>query len=689
MNLADLCEQNRIAETKAVLGVVTSWMVLPLYFVFWLCDIIYVPEQKWEFLGLRALVVPLAIFIYLVINTAHTFKHVQVLALLYMVGLGSIINAMIYLIEDPFTPYYAGLNLIAVGGLSFIPFSVPYFVLAALGIFGPYYIIVFSMAANTIDVSRIAILSFFIFSTVVITLIVRVYREHLRRKELRMRGDLADEVERRRFAESELIQARDQALSANEAKSAFLANMSHELRTPLNAIIGYAELLQEELEEECNEGHISDLKRIDTSGKHLLAMINSILDISKIEAGRMELSNESFNLDSLLIETREIIEPLAAKNGNSLRFLYSEDIGELCADEMKLRQLLLNLLSNACKFTSEGTVCLMVNSLNIAGVDWVKFSVRDTGIGMTPEQTVKVFQPFSQADTGVAKKYGGTGLGLAISQRFCQMMGGDITVRSQVGMGTTFTVYLPRRNDDLIQKNPRVAGRDRRNSIKQVLIVQNDDEYLQSLLEIELLGAGFHPVSTKLDGNIKAVIDSLQPDILLLPARLANDSSMDMAALYEQMKASNIPVIVASSNEQGRTGNALGISKCIPQNSALEQLNGRLLVISPASYGLRGQDYRVASNLAEALDILHTESFDSIALDPSVFDANENLDAHEFFAVLNSNCKQLVLLGKDDCSPENLQHEYQIIDRALGSSHVPERQFGHQLNSLVVNFVRG
>jgi signal transduction histidine kinase len=233
-----------------------------------------------------------------------------------------------------------------------------------------------------------------------------------------------------------------QLAEASQHKSQFLANMSHELRTPLNAIIGVSEMLREDTK--ALKQDTEPLDRVLGAARHLLALINDILDLSKIEAGRMELQLETFALAPLIANVVKTIEPLAAKNGNQVAICCDSAIGTLHADQMRLRQALLNLMSNANKFTERGTITVDARQGQENGRDWVMIAVADTGIGMTPEQTGKLFQEFSQASSTTASKYGGTGLGLAISKRFCQMMGGDITVESELGRGSTFTVRLPR-----------------------------------------------------------------------------------------------------------------------------------------------------------------------------------------------------------------------------------------------------
>ena len=235
-----------------------------------------------------------------------------------------------------------------------------------------------------------------------------------------------------------------QLAEASQHKSQFLANMSHELRTPLNAIIGVTEMLREDARDLKREDEFEPLDRVLGAGRHLLALINDILDLSKIEAGRMELHLESFPLAPLIQDVAKTIEPMATKNGNRVVIDCAPDLGTIHADQTRFRQSLLNLASNANKFTEKGTITIDAGQRQQDGRDWITLAVTDTGIGMTPEQMGKLFQEFSQASSSTASKYGGTGLGLAISRRFCQMMGGDITVESAPGRGSTFTIRLPR-----------------------------------------------------------------------------------------------------------------------------------------------------------------------------------------------------------------------------------------------------
>lgn len=273
---------------------------------------------------------------------------------------------------------------------------------------------------------------------------------------LRQLNDRLEELVRQRTAE--LAAARDDAVRASQAKSDFLASMSHELRTPLNAIIGLSEMMLEEADDTNAKDRRPDLESIHGAGQYLLSLINNILDLSKIEAGEMAVFVEEFEVTAMLAAVEAVARPLMAKNANTLEIRGAADLGRMHSDQTKVRQNLFNLISNAAKFTKQGRITLEVRrSPDERGGEWLEFRVSDTGIGMTPAQMAKLFQAFAQADASTTRDYGGTGLGLAITRHFCRMLGGDVTVDSEHGRGSTFTVTLPARHGEAVMQRWRGA----------------------------------------------------------------------------------------------------------------------------------------------------------------------------------------------------------------------------------------
>lgn len=358
--------------------------------------------------------------------------------------------------------------------------------------------------------------------------------------------------------------ARAGAEEANRAKSAFLANMSHELRTPMNAIIGYSEMLLEDAEDLGQDDFIPDLTKVHAAGKHLLGLINDILDLSKIEAGRMDLYLETFAIAPLVQEVVATIRPLVAKRSNTLRVSYPSEFKSIHADVTKVRQCLFNLLSNANKFTENGTILLTINHYLKRGEDWISFQVSDTGIGMTSEQMGKLFQSFTQADASTTRKYGGTGLGLVITQKFCQMMGGDIRVDSEVGAGSTFTIELP----CYVREKPLDSDRDSEGAIAEpetesakTILVIDDDPHVCEIVERFLQKQGFQVKSASNGVEGLQLAKTLKPAAITLDVMMPGmDGWSVLSALKTDPAVARIPVVMTTIIDNKNLGYALGAS---------------------------------------------------------------------------------------------------------------------------------
>ena len=348
--------------------------------------------------------------------------------------------------------------------------------------------------------------------------------------------------------EAELAAARDAADEANRTKSSFLANMSHELRTPLNAIIGYSEILQEDAAENGDKEPIEDLQKIESAGRHLLGLINNILDLSKIEAGKMDVFIEAVDIQALLEEVLSIVKPLADKSENVIKVICPDDISSFRSDQTKVKQCLLNLLSNANKFTSKGTLTVTVAR---EGDSRVGFRVSDTGVGMTKEQLGRLFQAFSQSDASTTRRFGGTGLGLAITKHFCTMLGGDVTVESTPGQGSTFTIRLPDQSvaPAAVAESPAPEAADGRATV----LVVDDDPTVLILLAKTLEKEGYRVISARNGVEALALAREHRPQAITLDVLMPR---MDGWGTLKELKADaelrDIPVIMVTMlNERG------------------------------------------------------------------------------------------------------------------------------------------
>ncbi|HYM30986.1 MAG TPA: response regulator [Candidatus Cybelea sp.] len=445
-----------------------------------------------------------------------------------------------------------------------------------------------------------------------------------------------------------LADARDQATQATLAKSRFLANMSHELRTPLNAIIGITEMLHEDATDEKIAGFLEPLERVARAGKHLLHLINEVLDLSKIEAGKLEMHFEDVDIQTTIGDLVNSVQSLASKNGNKLIVDVPRDIGVMHVDVTRLRQVVLNLLSNACKFTEKGAVSIAVSRSRADDADWISISVGDTGIGMTKEQLDRLFQEFMQADSSTTRKYGGTGLGLAISDRLCRIMGGSIGVESEPNVGTKFTVRLPagvptgaKATDFRTSEEravPASSGQEHSpgTGTGRVLVI-DDDAMVRDQMRRFLSREGFDVVTARSGAEGIAVAKELHPSVVTLDILM---NEMDGWSVLQAFKAdpdlADVPIIMLSVLDEKQKGLALGASDYLTKPvdrtrlaQALKRFKSsgtlRRALVAEDDQATRdmlrrllvGEGWQVfeASNGREALSFLETNTVDIILLD--------------------------------------------------------------------------
>ena len=403
--------------------------------------------------------------------------------------------------------------------------------------------------------------------------------------------------------EAELAAARDEAMQATQAKSQFLASMSHELRTPLNAIIGYSEMLHEEAADLGQDDFLPDLQKIQDAGKHLLSLINDILDLSKIEAGKMDVLLEDFEVADLITQVQSVIEPLMAKNANTLVVDCAPELGTMHSDQTKLRQNMFNLLSNAAKFTKAGRITLAARRILQDGDDWLEFKVSDTGIGMTPEQLGRLFQAFAQAEASTSRDYGGTGLGLAITRHFCRMLGGEVTVDSTPGEGSTFTITLPSAVPAAESEVVAPAAAPAAGVATGTVLIIDDDKAIHDLLQQELAAKGYHVLHAAGGREGLKIAKETRPDVITLDIIMPDlDGWSVLKTLKDDPELREIPVLLMTIMGDRDMGFALGAADYLIKPLDREMV---LAAVNRHAHSAEGAQVLVVDDDWKTRDMLH------------------------------------------------------------------------------------
>ena len=504
-------------------------------------------------------------------------------------------------------------------------------------------------------------------------------------------------VVRKRTAEAE---------AANKAKSAFLANMSHELRTPMNAIIGYSEMLMEDAEDAGQEDIIPDLKKINQAGGHLLALINDVLDLSKIESGKMDAYPEDINVDSLIDEMGATAHPLIEKNGNRLAIERGENLGSAFQDLTKLRQMLLNLMSNAAKFTHEGTVTLQANRLTQENKEWLTFAVSDTGIGIAEDKLDHVFDEFTQADDSTTRDYGGTGLGLAITRRFCDLLGGELNVRSELGAGSTFTIRIPavlpgsKTAQQSTEATPEKSEAGQKGiediSPGTTILVVDDDPVACELIGRSLEKDGFNVVTAPGGEDCLRLARQLQPAAVTLDVMMPEmDGWSVLRAFKADPELRHIPVIMLTMIDDRTRGYSLGAVDYLMKPVDREQLHktlsryrkdgdsGTVLLVEDdlknrdmmaRTLEKAGWQVSEAGNGREALDHLAIKLPDLILLDLMM----PVMDGFSFLAEMRAKAEwqhiPVIVVTAKDLTPDDRQRLNGMVKQVLEKSpHTSEQ----------------